>query len=138
MKQNKKTTGCLQCKDCRHCHCVHAQLCLTLYDHLDSSPPGSSVHGILSGKNTGAGCYFLLQRIFPIQGLNLHLLHLLHCQADSLPLSCWEGPIGTFIVIEKTKCHPAKGYKKGFPETVMYPGTCICSQHAPYWSQYFS
>ena len=36
------------------------------------------------GKNTGVGCYFLLQGTFPTQGLNLHLLHLLHWQADSL------------------------------------------------------
>ena len=27
------------------------------------------------GKNTGAGCHFLLQGIFLTQGLNLHLLH---------------------------------------------------------------
>ena len=33
------------------------------------------------GKNTGVGCHFLLQRIFPTQGLNLCLLH---WQADSL------------------------------------------------------
>ena len=26
------------------------------------------------GKNTGMGCHFLLQGIFPAQGLNLHLL----------------------------------------------------------------
>ena len=26
--------------------CVHAQLCLILYDPVDCSPPGSSVHGI--------------------------------------------------------------------------------------------
>ena len=37
-----------------------------------------------SGKNTGAGCRFLLQGIFLTQGLNLCLLH---WQADSLPLS---------------------------------------------------
>ena len=37
-----------------------------------------------AGKNTGVGCYFLLQGIFSIQGLNLCLL----CwQVDSLPLS---------------------------------------------------
>ena len=29
------------------------------------------------GKNTGVGCHFLLQGIFPTQGLNLHLLCLL-------------------------------------------------------------
>ena len=29
------------------------------------------------GKNTEVGCHFLFQRIFPTQGLNPHLLHLL-------------------------------------------------------------
>ena len=37
---------------------------------LGYSPPGSSVHGISPGKNTGVGCHFLLQWIFPTQGLN--------------------------------------------------------------------
>ena len=37
------------------------------------------------GKNTGVGCHSLLQGIFPTQGSNLHLLCLLHWQADSLP-----------------------------------------------------
>ena len=36
------------------------------------------------GKNTRGDCHFLLQGIFPTQGLNLHLLH---WQVDSLPLS---------------------------------------------------
>ena len=40
----------------------------------------------LSGKNTGIGCHFLLQGIFPAQRLNPCLLHLLHWQTDSLPL----------------------------------------------------
>ena len=38
------------------------------------------------GKNIGVGCHFLLQGIFPTQGLNPRLLHLLCWQADSLPL----------------------------------------------------
>ena len=38
------------------------------------------------GKNTGVGCHALLQRIFPVQELNLRLLHLLHWQAGSLSL----------------------------------------------------
>ena len=37
-------------------------------------------------KNTGVGCHFLLHGILPSQGLNLHLLSLLHRQAYSLPL----------------------------------------------------
>jgi len=55
---------------------------------MDYSPPGSSVHGILQDRYyTGMGCYSLLQGISPTQGSNLHLLHLLHWQADSLSLS---------------------------------------------------
>ena len=38
------------------------------------------------GKNTGVRCHFLLQGIFLTQESNLLLLHLLHWQADSLPL----------------------------------------------------
>ena len=38
------------------------QLCPTLCDPMDGSPPGSPVPGILPpGKNTGVGCHFLLQ-----------------------------------------------------------------------------
>ena len=37
------------------------------------------------GKNIGVGCHFLLQGIFPTQGSNLRLLHLLHWQVGSLP-----------------------------------------------------
>ena len=37
------------------------------------------------GKNTGVGCHFLLQGVFPTQGSNLRLLCLLHRQVDSLP-----------------------------------------------------
>ena len=40
---------------------------------MDCSPPGSSVHGDSPGKNTGVGWNALLQRIFPIQGLNTGL-----------------------------------------------------------------
>ena len=39
------------------------------------------------GQNTRAGCNFLLQGVFLSQGLNLHLLRLLHCHAGSLPLA---------------------------------------------------
>ena len=58
----------------------------TICDPMVHSPPGSSVHGDSPGKNTGVGCHFLLQGIFPSQGLKLHLLHLQHWQVDSLPL----------------------------------------------------
>jgi len=38
-----------------------AQLCLSLCDPMDCSPPGSSVHGDSPGKNTGVGCHAFLQ-----------------------------------------------------------------------------
>ena len=38
------------------------------------------------GKNTGMGCHFLLQGIYPTQISNPQLLHLLNWQADFLPL----------------------------------------------------
>ena len=69
------------------CVCSVAQLCLTLCNPMDCCPPGSSVLGSFSGKNTGMGCHFLLQGIFPTQGLNLCLWDLMYWQADSLPLS---------------------------------------------------
>ena len=50
--------------------CSDIQLCLTLCDPMDCSLPSSSVNGIFPGKNTGVGCYFLLQGLFPTQGLN--------------------------------------------------------------------
>ena len=62
------------------CVCVCVCLCSVVTDScdpMDFSPPGSSVHGIL--KNTGEGCNFLLQGIFPTQGLNPGL----HWQVDS-------------------------------------------------------
>ena len=61
-----------------------AQLHPTLCGPTDCSPPVSSVHRNSPDKNTGAGCHFLFQGVFPTQGLNLCLLH---CQVDSLPLS---------------------------------------------------
>ena len=59
-----------------------AQSCPTLSNPMDCSPPDSSVHGIFQArvlewgaiaffKNTGVGCYFLLQGIFTGPGIEL-------------------------------------------------------------------
>ena len=45
-----------------------------------------------SDENTGTGCRFLLQDIFPTQGLNPHLLCLLHWQANSFTTEPLGGP----------------------------------------------
>ena len=71
----------------RVCACSVAQSCPTLCDPMDCSPPGSSVYEIFQARNTGVGCHFLLQGIFPTQESNLCLLHSLHWQVDSLPLA---------------------------------------------------
>ena len=52
-----------------------AQSCTTLFASLDYSPPGSSVHGDSSGKNTGVGFHALFQGSLPIQGSNPGLPH---------------------------------------------------------------
>ena len=68
----------------QHLNSLHAkslQLCPILCDSMDYSPPGSSALGVSPGKNTGVGCRFLLQGIFPTQGPNLRLLSLPHGQA---------------------------------------------------------
>ena len=62
--------------------CLVTQACLTLWDPMDCSPPGSAVHGDSPGKNTGVGCHALLQGIFPTQGLKPRAPAL---QAESLP-----------------------------------------------------
>ena len=73
--------------------CTYVCLCVSRFSHvrlcnaMDHSLPGSSVHGVSPGKNTGVVCHALLQGIFPTQGLNLHLLYLLHWQECGLPLA---------------------------------------------------
>ena len=88
------------------CVCVRtcAQLCPALFDSMDCSPSHSSLWDS-PGKNTGVGCHFLLQGIFLTQGSNPCLLHLLHWQENSLPLSHLGSPTlkykGRHLMVEK-------------------------------------
>ena len=50
---------------CAPSHFSHVRLC----DPMDCSPPGSSVHEILPGKNTGVGFHALLQGGLPDPGI---------------------------------------------------------------------
>ena len=55
--------------------CVCTKSCPTLCDPMDCSLPGRLLCPWDSpGKNTGVGCHFLLQGIFPTQGSNPCLL----------------------------------------------------------------
>ena len=69
--------------------CLVVQLCPTLCDPVDCSPPGSSIHGDPPGKNTGVGGHALLQGIFPTQGSNPGILH---CRWIVYHLSNQESP----------------------------------------------
>ena len=68
--------------------CLVAQSCLTLCDPMDCSPPGTSVHGDSSGRNTGVGCHALLRGAFN-QGLNPGLPH---CRQIPYHLSLQRSP----------------------------------------------
>ena len=82
------------------CSVLCAQSHPALCNPLDCSLSSSCLWDF-PGKNTGVDCHFLFQGIFPIQGSNLCLLHLLHHQVDSLPLSHW----GIFTKSHSMYCH---------------------------------
>ena len=66
--------------------CVCMLSCVSLCPFCRLLPARLLCPRTFSSKKIGAGCHFLLQRIFLTQGLSLHLLHVLHWQADSLSL----------------------------------------------------
>ena len=63
---------------------LHACACtlspVRLFATHELGPGGLLCLWNFPAKNTEAGCHFLLQRMFPTQGLNLRLLRLLHCR----------------------------------------------------------
>ena len=75
------------------------------------------------GKNTGVGCHFLLQEVFPTQGSNPSLLHL---YTDSLPLSQQRLPrLFIYQAVPGLSCSPricscACGVQ--FPDQGLNPG----------------
>ena len=71
----------------------HFVLCLTVCDPMDCSPPGSSVLGILEARILEWIDMPSSRGIFPSQGLNPRLLHLLHCRQILYPLSHLGNPI---------------------------------------------
>ena len=83
---------------------VHFPVCMPakslLCDPTDCGLPRSSVHGDSPGQNTGVGGHALLQGIFPAQGSNPGLLHLLPWQAGSLPLCHLGSPVYIFSSVQ--------------------------------------
>ena len=85
------------------------------------------------GKNTGVGCRFLLQGIFLTKGSNLHLLH---WQADSLPLSHLESPKSTRFQLKEREreTHTHTHTRSNLQETgnlQMRPG-CLLRELKPH------
>ena len=99
------------------------RVCPTLRDPADFSPqarPWAS-----PGKNTGVGCHFHLQEIFPTQGSNLCLLCVLHRQVGSLPPS---QHLSFSLCIDKGICLRTPSWlvrspePAGLPPGLVHPG----------------
>ena len=108
-----------------------AKLCQTLLQPHGLEPARLLCPWVFPGKNTGAGCHFLLQGIFPTQGSNPPFLH---WQADSstteppgkptcmpqVVLKCMHTlSIGFAVISEACKCTYHK-YAKHAKESKAY------------------
>ena len=117
---------------CWRTHCswvymflLHMCMCVSLWYVCVCSVMSDSLrpHGLQPDKlfclwnflsnNTRVDSHFLLQGIFLTQGLNLHLLCILHWQADSLPLSYLGSPcitrlpyIFTYTILHSVWIYP--------------------------------
>ena len=84
----EKAFGFYSKSNVKHC-CSVAKLYLTLL-RPRGLEPASPLSMALPDKNTGVGCHFLPQGLFPTQGLNMGPLD---GQEDSLPWSHQGSPI---------------------------------------------
>ena len=110
MQDRELPWGCLVCV------CAKSlQSDMTLCDPVDHAHQcplsmGFSRKEYWSG---GVGCCALLQGLFPTQGWNPHLIHLLHWQAGSLPLV----PTGSWFLYNKATRRDWKKYQKAGGES---------------------
>ena len=91
------------------------------HDTMGCSPPGTFCPWDFSGQNTGVGCHFLLQGIFPTQGSNLHLLH---WQVYSLPLHHLRTALYKYLLFhfiikhcQSPECQLSKTWNSKYTET---------------------
>ena len=75
-------------------HFSHVRLFVTLWTAAHEAPLPMG----FSRQEYYSGCHALPQEVFPTQGLNLHLLHLLRWQAGSLPLAPPGKPLGQWQI----------------------------------------
>ena len=102
--------------------CMHACIMCVL-SHVWLGPHGLQPSRLLQwtfpGKNTGAGCHFLLQGIFLTQGSNPHHLCLLHWQQILYHFATWK-PLALWWWCSlaqscPTLCNPTSCSMPGFP-----------------------
>ena len=91
------------------CSCSLAQSCLTLYNPMDCSPPGSSVHGISQARILEWLARVPLpssREIFPTQGWNPCLLHWQAASLLSEPPGKPGASVGGVITTHSFATHP--------------------------------
>ena len=87
--------------------CVHGkwiQSCLIIWNHMDCSPPGSSVQGILQARILEWVAMLFSKGIFPTQGSNPHVF-MSPAFADELftTHATWETQLNSVVIIKKKK-----------------------------------
>ena len=103
------------------CHFV-AQSCLTLYDPLDCSPPGSSVHGF-SRQEYWSGLPFPPPGDLPDPGIEPESPAL---QVDSLPLSHQGSPVkGSTAARNRSTLSWIIYWAPGYRDACTYPSAFI-------------
>ena len=80
-------------------HAKSLQLCPTLCNPMDCSPPGSSVHEDSPGKKTGVGCHALLKETFLALGFNWDLLSPALAGGFFTTSSTWEAHIIAQLIL---------------------------------------
>ena len=105
---------------CSFCVLSHSVVSSS-FDPMDCSPLGSFVHrdSPEEPKNTGVSCHALLQGIFPTQWSNPHLLH---WQANSLPLAPPENSNTSQVsMLIIPLCPPTQFYNNFTPLITRWP-----------------
>ena len=98
------------------------------------SPPGSSVHGIFPGKNTGVGCHFLLQGDLPNPGIEPMSLALTRF-ACFFRLAAPERNIRTHLLVAGGEKHLDPRVLQVFVHFFCKVADifAVCSQKPPVW-----
>ena len=101
------------------CVCVHTHA-KSLHSCLFATPWTIAYQAHLSmrfpSKNTGMGCHFLLQGIFPTQGSNPSLLCLLHCRRIVYGLSLFFNSLQNMTVKRSREIGPSWRGEDGVAE----------------------